>query len=72
MASSSVTLRWTQWDGTVTVVRETGHTDLDAAWQSVLSSARRAGWTPPRWWEVWRWHDTRPPINQAARAETAD
>lgn len=31
---------------------------------AVLALARASGWTPPRWWQLWRWNDSPGPIRQ--------
>jgi hypothetical protein len=28
--------------------------------QKCIEWATKDGWTPPRWWQLWRWNDTRP------------
>lgn len=28
-----------------------------AAWFSALRTALLSGWTPPKWWQWWRWDD---------------
>lgn len=28
--------------------------DAPEAWTQILCWALRSGWTPPRWWQVWR------------------
>jgi hypothetical protein len=63
-ARHTVILRWTHWDGTITSWRDAGP-DLATAWHDVVTNAGRAGWTPPRWWQWWRRHDSRPPLDQA-------
>jgi len=39
---------------------------------AVLATATamlRCGWTPPRWWQIWRFTDTRIPEGVLAMAE---
>ncbi|MCC5612525.1 hypothetical protein LC612_38990 [Nostoc sp. CHAB 5834] len=26
------------------------------------AAAQSQGWTPPRWWQAWRWSDSRAPV----------
>src|SRR5688500_1268034 len=57
------TIKWTDFDGSRHEVASTGfHSGLDAR-RSVIGAARQAGWTPPRWWQWWRWNDTRPDMD---------
>lgn len=57
------TIRWTNRDGNSTEVSCDGaFTERDAR-KSALRSAIRTGWTYPRWWQWWRWNDTRPDLN---------
>jgi hypothetical protein len=60
-ATYGAELRWTRFLEGTHVWRVSGYPTPEAAWTSVLDSASVAGWTPPRWWEFWRRHDTRPP-----------
>jgi len=54
------TLRWTARDGTRTVRTSEAETP-ELAVAAAVYVARAAGWTPPRWWQFWRWRDSRPP-----------
>ena len=38
-----------------------GCTTRVAAIQEAITFAKSNGWTPPRWWQFWRWMDTRVP-----------
>lgn len=55
-----VVLRW-QKRGLMTAWDAREGQDAQGAWAAVLSTARAGGWTPPRWWEWTRRHDTRVP-----------
>jgi hypothetical protein len=35
-----------------------GCRSVAAAKLKAVRLALRLGWTPPRWWQFWRWHDT--------------
>lgn len=34
------------------------YTTPEEAFDEVLQGAMDSGWTPPRWWQSWRWSDT--------------
>lgn len=53
------TIRWTSFDGSRQSVEVTGY-DLYAVKEATERLAREAGWLPARWWQFWRWGDTRP------------
>ena len=38
-----------------------GHEDLEMAMVEATQLALSDGWTQPRWWQWWRWGDTRVP-----------
>lgn len=65
---------WSSWDGSceirVSAVDPSPTQDaLDLeAWRLALAS----GWTPPRWWEFWRWTDDRPHSEILARLTDGD
>lgn len=54
------TIRWSDSYGRneVTVSKCSSR---EEAWRETEACARRSGWTPPRWWQWWRWSDTRIP-----------
>src|SRR5262245_11394763 len=54
-------LRWTRGLGESTTYEVSGCPTPEAAWEKVMVWAHQNGWTPPRWWQVWRRHDTRIP-----------
>lgn len=47
------TFTWTDRNGTVSRLTVGDHDTPDAA----LKSATGLGWTPPKWWQWWRWGD---------------
>jgi hypothetical protein len=50
-------MRLTQWFSGVIVVEKTGFdTDIDAL-DAVMKEACVYGWSPPKWYQFWRWHD---------------
>ena len=55
-------LVWTPTPCSGTTMYEVnGHATPEAAWDAVARWAAGDGWTPPRWWQWWRWHDTTVP-----------
>lgn len=52
-------IRWTDFDGSKTTVSVNGFETLEEARAAAVRSAKDSGWTPPRWWQWWRWEDTR-------------
>ena len=55
-----VTIRWTDRNGQQSCGVD-GCETAEEAWEQAEGFARRCGWTPPKWWQWWRWHDTRLP-----------
>lgn len=53
-----ITITWTKLDGKRKFSSFNFH-DWDEAWREALDLARADGWYPPKWWEFWRWSDTR-------------
>ena len=51
------TVMWTDRSGACTVVTVSDCETLDEARRSAMHSAKSLGWTPPRWWQWWRWGD---------------
>ena len=52
-------ISWTHRDGSITTVEVYDHDSLDDAKKAAKESAIYFGWTPPKWWQWWRWDDTR-------------
>lgn len=46
----------------------------EEAQSECIRSALKGGWTYPRWWQWWRWGDTRPPFDlvEKIKAELGD
>ncbi|MDE2096884.1 MAG: hypothetical protein KGL39_06515 [Patescibacteria group bacterium] len=53
------TIMWTDFRGDVTTITYSGFPTIEEARKCVIESAARQGWTPPKWWQYWRWNDTR-------------
>jgi hypothetical protein len=49
------TISWHDRDGTQTAISCQGHSSREAALKDALEGAISSGWTPPRWWQWWRW-----------------
>ena len=57
------TVRWTRRNGQVSEYRLTDFSnvgDLEVELKHIRRRIEREGWTPPRWWQWWRRHDTNP------------
>jgi hypothetical protein len=52
-------IHWTELNGDRHNVSSGWHGSLEAARWEALQMAKAFGWTPPRWWQFWRWNDTR-------------
>ncbi len=52
------TIRWTDWLGSHVVSVDDCKTPEEAN-TKVYEFAREQGWTPPKWWQWWRWGDSR-------------
>lgn len=53
MMTYGYTIRWS--GGAVTA---NGHARFENAVFVAVDIALASGWTPPRWWEFWRWSET--------------
>jgi hypothetical protein len=51
-------IRWTRSDGAVlsVIVRDCG--SHEEALRMAIDDAKSMGWTPPKWWQWWRWDET--------------
>lgn len=49
-------ISWTLRNGT-SFVTVHDYPSREAALAAAIESARAFGWTPPRWWQWWRWGD---------------
>lgn len=54
-------IRWTSLDGSVTEIAVSDCDSAKEARQKAIEFAEASGWRPPRWYEFWRWRDTRIP-----------
>lgn len=52
-------IHWTDFDGTVREVAVDHHSSPNEARRAVIALAAKQGWTAPKWWQFWRWNDTR-------------
>jgi hypothetical protein len=59
VTSWTQTIRWHDRDGGMHTVESGSCVNKDYASFSAWLEAKKAGWTPPRWWEWWRFGDTR-------------
>lgn len=53
-------IKWTRCDGSPAAIFVGWFKTQEEARVAVIKAARRAGWTPPRWWQWWRRKDSRP------------
>jgi hypothetical protein len=55
---TSYSFRWSSRSGDTKIVGDAVPEDrLHEGWFQVLRLALLSGWTPPRWWQWWRWND---------------
>lgn len=59
MTSFGQSVKWTDFSGTVTETSIDGCATEVQAKKEALEQAKRFGWTPPIWWQWWRWNDTK-------------
>lgn len=52
-------ITWTDYGGNETTAEVGGRETLEDAINDCRESAEHFGWTPPKWWQWWRWGDTR-------------
>ncbi len=55
------TIRWTTFWGARTQVSGGDFPSRAEGIRETLAMASASGWTPPRWWQWWRWEDTPAP-----------
>ena len=63
--SFTATIVWNDRGGRNELSVTSNHS-YDAALEGVWRIARGMGWTPPKWWQWWRWRDSRPPQGGAS------
>lgn len=54
-------IKWSRWDGTWNQVETCNHFDPDTAKSCAFEIAKQTGWTPRKWWQLWRWSDEEAP-----------
>ena len=52
-------ITYTDFWGCSTTCGVSGCPTLEMAKKEALELAESDGWTPPKWWQWWRWNDTR-------------
>lgn len=55
----SQSIQWTKFVGGTTRITVGNCDSEEEAIAEAKKYARSLGWRPPRWWEFWRWFDTR-------------
>lgn len=60
MTTYGQTIRWTNFDGSVEEITVSKCASAEEAYDMAIINAQVNGWTPPRWWQFWRWSDTSP------------
>jgi hypothetical protein len=53
----SFTIRWYEFNGTMTAIRAESTLSMGDAISKSFADAKECGWTPPRWWQWWRWKE---------------
>jgi len=53
-------ITYTTFEGCAGHVEANGQPTLEEAKKRAIKIAIDTGWTPPKWWQWWRWNDTRP------------
>jgi hypothetical protein len=54
------TVVWTRFGEGRSTFHACGFSTPEEADKSRAESLRGYGWEPPKWWQWWRWDDTRP------------
>lgn len=52
------TVIWTEFSGNRTQIHSCGFPTREDMERNREADLKRFDWTPPRWWQFWRWHDT--------------
>lgn len=60
---------WNRNPGERAVYEESGFETRDEMYAARDELLREIGWTPPRWWQYWRWDDTRLPRKASGATE---
>jgi len=61
----SVAIEWTVFGEGKKLSIADGFASYDMANKIAIKVAKDMGWTPPKWWQFWRWTDTRLPAEEA-------
>jgi hypothetical protein len=60
-------ITWTSITGDKARVSVDGGDLPEEAVAEAIKLAKRYGWTPPKWWQFWRWSDTRPTVTEGVK-----
>jgi hypothetical protein len=60
-------IKWTWFDGSKENVEVYDCETMEEALGRSVCLAEASGWTYPKWWEWWRWNDTRPPMKHGIK-----
>ena len=58
------TIIMTKFNGVESRWTINGCDSLQEAQEKCLEWAKKGGWTPPKWWQWWRWNDINPKFNK--------
>ncbi|MFE1601308.1 hypothetical protein [Methylobacterium sp. ID0610] len=58
-ATHGATIRWSSRGHGTAQVTTGGYATREEATAAAVRIAMEKGWTPPRWWQFWRWRDRR-------------
>jgi hypothetical protein len=61
------TIRWTEFGGIEHALTVNGFMTPGAATRAAIDAAKELGWTPRRWWQFWRYSDTKVTHNKDSR-----
>lgn len=48
-----------QWNNGRDSIMVSGCETPEEAYEKAIAFATQSGWTPPKWWQFWRWNDSR-------------
>jgi hypothetical protein len=60
MPTYGLRIDWSNWKGEVQGIGVSNCDSWEEAYTRATAWATELGWTYPRWWEFWRWFDSRP------------
>jgi hypothetical protein len=62
-------IKWTIKPGHTKSISVEGNEgqSLESVQAMAAAYAKQWGWTPPKWWQWWRWNDTRLPNKASTR-----